>query len=214
VNRWLYGPTPEEKVRAWQQQLRHESRQLDREMGRIQTAQDKTRKELKILAKRGDSKNARILAMEIVRSNKARDRLSVSKARLGSIGIQLQNQLALVKVTGSLQKSTEIMKLANSLVKLPEIGAAMRGISMEMTKAGVMEDMVEDTLAAMEDDEEIEEEADAEVENVLFELTDGKLGTLGAVASELPVSTDAVQDEAHEADMERLQKQLDAMLNG
>lgn len=35
VNRWFYGPTPEEKVRAWQQRLRRESRQLDREMGRV-----------------------------------------------------------------------------------------------------------------------------------------------------------------------------------
>jgi hypothetical protein len=35
VNRWLYGPTPEEKVRSWQQRLRQETRQLDREMGRV-----------------------------------------------------------------------------------------------------------------------------------------------------------------------------------
>lgn len=56
-------------------------------------ATDKTRKELKVLAKRGDAKNARILAREVVRSNRMKDRLSVSKARLGSIGIQLQNQL-------------------------------------------------------------------------------------------------------------------------
>ena len=61
-------------------------------------AQDKTRKELKALAKRGDSKNARVLAKEIVRSNKVRDRLSVSKARLGSIGMQLQNQLGMLPV--------------------------------------------------------------------------------------------------------------------
>jgi len=214
VNRWLYGPTPEERVRSWQQRLRQESRQLDREMGRIQMAQDKTRKELKALAKRGDSKNARILAKEIVRSNKVRDRLSVSKARLGSIGIQLQNQLALVKVTGSLQKSTEIMKLANSLVNLPQISAAMRDMSMEMTKAGIMEEMMEDTLDAVDDDEELEEEADAEVDKVLFELTDGQLGKLGAVGSELPAMADTEQDEANEADIERLQKQLDAMLNG
>lgn len=45
------------------------------------------------MAKRGDVKNARVLAKEVVRSNKMRDRMSVSKARLGSIGIQLQNQL-------------------------------------------------------------------------------------------------------------------------
>jgi charged multivesicular body protein 3 len=41
---------------------------------------------------------------------------------------------AMVKVTGSLQKSTEIMKLSNSLVKLPQISQAMREMSMEMTK--------------------------------------------------------------------------------
>jgi charged multivesicular body protein 3 len=40
----------------------------------------------------------------------------------------------MVKVTGSLQKSTEIMKLSNSLVKLPQISQAMREMSMEMTK--------------------------------------------------------------------------------
>ncbi|KAF8314755.1 vacuolar sorting protein VPS24 [Clavulina sp. PMI_390] len=212
VNRWFYGPTPEEKVRAWQQKLRQESRQLDREMSRMQMAADKTKKELKVLAKRGDTKNARTLAKEIVRTKKVQDRMAVSKARLGSIGIQLQNQLALVKVTGSLQKSTEIMKLTNSVINLPQISAAMREMSMEMTKAGIMEEMVEETLEAVDDDEELEEEADAEVDKVLFELTDGKLGNLGSVGTELP--TQAEEDTVHEQDLERLQQQLDAMLNG
>lgn len=48
---------------------------------------------LKQAAKRGDVKSARICAGSIVRSNKQKDRLSVSKARLGSIGLQLQQQL-------------------------------------------------------------------------------------------------------------------------
>lgn len=42
--------------------------------------------------------------------------------------------IGLIKVTGSLQKSTEIMKLTNSLIKLPQISATMREMSMEMTK--------------------------------------------------------------------------------
>jgi charged multivesicular body protein 3 len=40
----------------------------------------------------------------------------------------------MVKVTGSLQKSTEIMKLSNALIKLPQISRTMRELSMEMTK--------------------------------------------------------------------------------
>ena len=47
--------------------------------------------------------------------------------------------------------------------------------------------MLEDTLQ-MDDDEELEAEADEEVEKVLFELTDGKLGQAGKVDDRLPVS--------------------------
>jgi hypothetical protein len=49
-----------------------------------------------------------------------------------------------------------------------------------------MEEMMDDTLE-MQDEEEIEEEADAEVDKVLFELTNGKLGEAGTVGTELPV---------------------------
>lgn len=41
---------------------------------------------------------------------------------------------AMVKVTGAFQKSTEIMKATNQLVKLPQLSATMREMSMEMMK--------------------------------------------------------------------------------
>lgn len=50
-----------------------------------------------------------------------------------------------------------------------------------------MEEMLDDVLEG-DEDEELEEEADAEVDKVLFELTDGKLGLAGSVSTELPVS--------------------------
>jgi len=48
--------------------------------------------------------------------------------------------------------------------------------------------MLEDTLD-MDEDEELEEEADTEVDKVLFDLTDGKLGQLGPIKDDLPVSS-------------------------
>jgi charged multivesicular body protein 3 len=53
----------------------------------------KARQSVKQLATKGDVKSARILAKEVVRSDKQKDRLTVSKARLGSIGNQLNEQL-------------------------------------------------------------------------------------------------------------------------
>ena len=59
-------------------------------------ATKKAQLQVKQLATKGDVKNARVLAREVVRSHKQKDRLSVSKARLGSIGHQLQQQLGAV----------------------------------------------------------------------------------------------------------------------
>ncbi|PFH52771.1 hypothetical protein AMATHDRAFT_56204 [Amanita thiersii Skay4041] len=211
INRFLYGPTPEERVRAWQAKLRSESRQLDREMRQLDIVTAKARQSVKQLATKGDVKSARILAKEVVRSNKQKDRLSVSKARLGSINTQLTQQLAMTKITGSLQKSTEIMKLSNALIKLPQISRTMREMSMEMTKAGIMGEMLEDTLE-LDDDEELEEEADVEVDKVLFELTNGKLGEAGTVGTELPVVEDK-EEEEEAARMEQYRQQLNGLLS-
>ncbi|KIK06654.1 hypothetical protein K443DRAFT_129598 [Laccaria amethystina LaAM-08-1] len=212
INRFLYGPTPEERVRAWQVKLRSESRQLDREMRQLDIATNKARQSVKQLASKGDVKSARILAKEVVRSTKQKDRLSVSKARLGSIGTQLSQQVAMVKVTGSLQKSTEIMKLSNALMKFPQISQTMREMSMEMTKAGIMEEMLEDTFD-LDEDEELDTEADAEVDKVLFELTNGKLGQAGSVSTELPSVQDKGEEEETERNMEKYREQLNGLLS-
>lgn len=46
---------------------------------------------------------------------------------------------------------------------------------------------MDETMEAVDDDEELEQEADEEVDKVLYELTDGKLGQAGRVGGELPV---------------------------
>ncbi|TYJ57505.1 hypothetical protein B9479_001823 [Cryptococcus floricola] len=190
INKWIYGPTPEEKVKAWQGKLRTQERQLDREIRNLEGATQKSRIELKQLAKKNDVKSARILAREVVRANKQRDRLESSKARIKSVNMQLQHQLSMVKVTGAFQKSTEIMKTTNAL-------------------SGIMEEMMEDTLDSVNDDEELEEEADQEVDKVLFELTDGKLGQAGAVGAALPVE----EEEENEEEMARMRKEMQELLS-
>ncbi|RXK34867.1 charged multivesicular body protein 3 [Tremella mesenterica] len=209
INRFLYGPSPEEKVREWQSKLRTQQRQLDREIQNLDRHVGKSRQELKGLAKKNDVKSARILAKELVRAGKQRDRLESSKARLSSVQMQLQHQLSMVKVTGAFQKSTEIMKMTNQLVKLPQLHATMREMSMEMMKSGIMEEMMEETLDSV-DEEDLEEEADAEVDKVLFELTDGKLGQAGKVGTELPAQA---EDDESEEEMQRMRREMQDLLS-
>lgn len=49
---------------------------------------------------------------------------------------------------------------------------------------GIMEEMMEDTLDSGvlgEDEDELETEAEGEVDKILFELTDGKLGQVASI---------------------------------
>lgn len=55
--------------------------------------QRKAKVQLKQLANKGETGNARILAREYVRSKKASQRLHASVAQLNSIGMQLSHQL-------------------------------------------------------------------------------------------------------------------------
>lgn len=80
----------------------------------------------------------------------------------------MKNQLATVRVAGSLSKSTEVMQAMQSLIKVPEVAATMRELSKEMMKAGIIEEMLDETMDVMEDSEEMEDEADEEVDKVKF----------------------------------------------
>ena len=51
-------------------------------------------------------------------------------------------------------------------------------LGREMMKAGILEEMVEDTMSGLEGEEEEEDAAaQAEVDRIMFELTAGALGT-------------------------------------
>lgn len=93
VKRFVYGPTPQERVKEWQSQIRKESRMLDREIRGMNAAQSKAKGQLKQLASKGEKGNARILAREFVRSRKQIQRLHTSQAQLNSISMQLNHQL-------------------------------------------------------------------------------------------------------------------------
>ncbi|CAO3650056.1 unnamed protein product [Cunninghamella blakesleeana] len=214
IQRLLGKKTPEEMVKKWRQEIRQQQRQIQRQIQAIDIEEAKVKKSIKQVAKKGDTKVCKMLAKELVRSRRHKDRLYTSKAQMNSIIMQLEHQLATIKVAGALQKSAEVMKLVNNLVRLPEVSQAMQQMSMEMMKAGIMDEMIEDTMEMM-DDEDIEEAADEEVNNVLYQITDGLLGEAGSVGpalekkQEIQVEEESEEEEGPE--LELMQKRLQAL---
>ena len=73
---------------------------------------------MKEAATRGDLKSARVIAKELVRTKRAITQLYTNKAHMIGMGTQLQEQLAMVKVAGSLSKSTVVMKIINDMMNV------------------------------------------------------------------------------------------------
>lgn len=125
--------------------------------------------------------------------------------------------LATLRVAGSLSKSTEIMQAMQRLIRTPEIARTMQELSKEMMKAGIIEEMLDETMDSFEDTEEMEEAAQTEIDQVLYEITKGEIGK----APEPPVS-DAIReptpsvavvepDEEDEEELEEMQSRFAAL---
>ncbi|XP_022905239.1 charged multivesicular body protein 3 [Onthophagus taurus] len=176
----LFGKSPERNpkdlVNEWTHKLRKEGYQLDRQIRAIQREEDKVKRSLKEAAKKNDKDTALILAKEVLRARKAITKIYTSKAHINSVQLQMKGQLATLRVAGSLSKSTEVMQAMQQLVRMPEVAHTMQEMSKEMMKAGIIEEMLDETFENMEDTEEMEEAAQSEIDKVLFEITEGKLG--------------------------------------
>ncbi|XP_018321230.1 charged multivesicular body protein 3 [Agrilus planipennis] len=203
---------PKEMVNEWSHKIRKEGYQLDRQIRAIQREEEKVRRSLKEAAKKNDKDTCLILAKEILRARKSVNKIHTTKAHLNSINLQMKNQLATLRVAGSLAKSTEVMQAMQSLVRIPEVANTMREMSKEMMKAGIIEEMIDESMDVLEDSEEMEDEAQKEVDKVLWEVTEGKLGE----APEPPVSEAAAEPaapptEESEEDIQEMQSRLAAL---
>lgn len=207
-------------MNEWCSKLRKEGLQIERQIRQIKREEDKIKKSLKEAAGKNDKEICSILAKEVIRSRKAQTKLYTSKAHLNSVQLQMKNQLSTLRIAGSLQKSTEVMQAMHALVRLPEISQTMREMSREMTKMGIMEEMIDETMESLEDTDEIEEEAQSEIDKVLWEVTQGRLGEAPAVPSgavSVPAGATAevagpsVDAEDEEDDMEEMQSRLQAL---
>ncbi|KAJ1890129.1 Vacuolar protein-sorting-associated protein 24 [Kickxella alabastrina] len=204
-------PKPEELVRKWRASVRSQERELDRQIRGIATEEAKVKRTIQQLAKKnGDLTTCRTLAKELVRSARQTTRLYKSKAQLNSILLELTRQVGLLKVAGTLQKSTQVMRSVNQLVRLPQLQEGMREMEREMVKAGIIGEMTEEAFEMMEESD-LEEEADLEVEAVLAQVTDGMMGSLDAVKLNVGGAKKRDEEEVVESDYE-LENDPDAML--
>ena len=202
--------------------IRSNTRKLDRDISQLKILDQKTRQYILAASKRGQknpsqakqaAQETRTFAKEMIRIRKQSSRLATSKAQLQSVQMQVNEAFSVRKIEGSIKASTGIMKDVNTLVRLPELTGTMRELSQELMKAGIIEEMVGDSLP---DDELLEgedDEAETEVDKVLGEVLQGKLGK--AKVDEKPSEEEPVAEEEdlenQEATLEQMRGRLEAL---
>lgn len=170
----IFGKTPQksprDQCREWTGKLRKQGYLLDREVRKIEREEMKIQQDLKNAAKKNNREVVAILAKELVRSKKAKNRLHAAKSQINSIAMIIQEQMSTVQMAGSLQKSTEVMKNMQNLVSVQSISTTMQDLSREMMKTGIISEMLDDAVEEAIDDEPIEDEIQAEIDKVLSEI--------------------------------------------
>lgn len=205
--------------------IRSNIRKLDRDISQVKQGEARARNLIVQADRRAQRdpsrqkqalKEVRGLARELIRARRTSARLVTSKAQLNSVQMQVNEAFALRKIEGSIRASVGVMKDVNSLVRLPQLAHTMQELSVELMKAGIIEEMVGDVLPETDVLGEDEEEAEGEVDKVLGEILKDRMEKTGALPSVPPPQQEVPaqpqeEEEDTEAMMDQMRNRLEAL---
>ncbi|KAJ4320444.1 Vacuolar protein-sorting-associated protein 24 [Fusarium piperis] len=215
-------PDPQAQFRKCNALMRQNIRKIDRDIASVKQVEAKTRNLIIQADRRGQRDPARAkqaqqevrdFARELVRARKTSARLVTSKAQLASVQMQVNEAFAVRKIEGSIRASVGIMKDVNTLIRLPELAGTMQELSMELMKAGIIEEMVEDSLPADGDMLMEDEEAEGEVDKVLGEILKDREPKLPVAPVPEPQKPQEEEEEEEDAEamMDQMRNRLEAL---
>ena len=185
--------SPQDRAREWKKSIRQERRGLERSMRKIEREEEKVKLKVKNLMKQGHSDAIMPLVKEIAASKKSRSKLLKTCTQLDSMVRQIDLQIAQVKVCGTFQKSAEVTKMMNQMVRLPEMQNTMMHLQQEMEKSGLMEETIDETMDMMQDDTEAEDQELA-VKLVYNEIAKETSKQTGKPIEQIPIDQEELDE--------------------
>lgn len=204
--------------------IRSNARNLDREIAQIKQQETKAKT---LILKAGKQaarvpqrqaqalQDVRVFARELIRLRRTSARLLTSKAQLNSVQMQINEAFAIRKIEGSMHTSVGIMRGVNSLIRLPELTNSMQELSKQLVAAGIIEEMVSDSLPDSSLVEFEEEAVEGEVDKVLAEILKDpmrELSTAPAAPESIDMISQQEEDDANsDAKMDQIMTRLEAL---
>lgn len=187
--------------------IKKDNRGIDRDIRSLEREQAKIKAEIRKAAQKGDKKTMNILAKSLVQSNKTKEQMMTAKARNTGISYQMKGAAAQAKMSEHMKTTAQVMGQANRAMNVKQMQHTAQVFQKEMAKNQFNQEMMSEFFEQL-DDSDLEEEADEEVDKVLFEITEGAMGkAVSAPTSKFASKQEKVADDAElEAKMAELLK--------
>jgi len=185
--------------------LKKEGRGLDRELARLEAEEQKVLREIKDLARKGDTKSAKIMAKNVVAIRATKSRLIGVKGHTRAMESKMVQMKCNAALTGVVAKQLKVMQQVNAAMSPQEVARQAALLQRESAKQELIDECMNDMFEGMDEDD-MELEADMEVNKVLDELAIDVGGQLPSVPGQaLPAAR-----QSNDAEMDRLLAQLSA----
>mmetsp|Transcript_4482 Transcript_4482/g.7887 ORF Transcript_4482/g.7887 Transcript_4482/m.7887 type:complete len:207 (-) Transcript_4482:48-668(-) len=164
--------TVKEVARKTKREIGRGQRELDREKNKLVADERRLIAEIKKAASKGDgggnNGQVRALAKQLVQVRNAKTKLTSMHGNLGAVKTKTTMMAASATVADTMKSTSKAMGRANKAMNVTKMQKQMMEFERNMESMNVTEEMMNDTLSAL--DEDGEEEVDAITKQVLDEI--------------------------------------------
>mmetsp|Transcript_32368 Transcript_32368/g.37389 ORF Transcript_32368/g.37389 Transcript_32368/m.37389 type:complete len:227 (-) Transcript_32368:38-718(-) len=182
--------------------LQKEVREIDRAVLKNDMQQKKCENDLKKALKDSNDKAIHaIYAKQVGQCRKMKQRLLLNKVKLNGMMYSIESMFTNMKMAKMMGDTSEVIKQMNGLMNVKELNNTMKDVQKQMMQFGLMNEMVEDAMGAMDEDADVDMD-----EKDLDQIIDSVKNPEKYKSKEpgMNIAADSNQD----ADLDDLQSQL------
>jgi charged multivesicular body protein 2B len=172
----LFGkkPTLKEQVRENERTVNRQARDLDRERLSLQRQEKQIEAEIKKAAKAGNEQAARILAKSLIRNRQQQTQMLTTSVQMKGVNSGMKSQVATAKMAEAMGTSAKIMGKMNEQIRPQDVQRTMAEFERQNEMMNMKDEMISDTLdsalGAEGEDDEVEEQMGAVLDELGIEL--------------------------------------------
>lgn len=154
VNRWVWGPTPRERVRETQNHIRQVQRDLERERWKLQQRRSERENDLRLRAKKAHCvDDLRNVALDISRLSGALNNLDRMNRMLDGVADKVTSASVGVATSTAMRSVTETMSGIYGAESASAVSQTLRDFERELVRMDVHEDVLQ-SVTGFENEEE------------------------------------------------------------